>query len=125
MHALSYAGTILSDIRVLVMKLITHLVLYSGVLSSLVLSSPNNVVDVGYASYRGNLTYSNVVAYLGIPYAEPPLGEQRFRATTPLNTTRISEQADGNIVDATAYPDFCVQGTTGGAQNMVLSFFAN
>lgn len=90
------------------------------VLSCLVQAAPNNVVDVGYATYRGNLSYPDVVAYLGIPYAEPPLGEMRFRASLALNTTRVAEQTHGEIVDATTYPDFCVQGTTGSGCRSIL-----
>lgn len=77
-------------------------------------TSTSDVVDVGYASYLGNRSFANTVAYLGIPYAEPPLGEQRFRAPLPLNTTRIRQISGGKVVDATQYPNFCVQGTTGG-----------
>lgn len=68
------------------------------------------VVGTGYASYRGVDTYGDVTSYLGIPYAEPPLGDLRFRAPKALDTTRISREAGGNVVDATQYPDFCVQG---------------
>ncbi|KAF9224779.1 alpha/beta-hydrolase [Gyrodon lividus] len=70
-------------------------------------------VDVGYATYLGNQSYPNTVAYLGVPYAEPPVGDLRFRATVPLNTTRVSEETNGQVVNATFYPDFCVQGSTG------------
>lgn len=76
-------------------------------------ASGAGVVDTGYARYRGNHTYPNSVAYLGIPYAEPPLGERRFRAPLPLNTTRVRQEAGGRVVDATTYPDQCVQGSTG------------
>ncbi|EMD37060.1 hypothetical protein CERSUDRAFT_137491 [Gelatoporia subvermispora B] len=72
-----------------------------------------NIIDVGYAKYLGNLSFPNTVAYLGIPYAEPPLGEQRFRIAAPLNTTRIGEESGGQVIDATQDPNFCVQGTTG------------
>jgi carboxylesterase type B len=87
------------------------LLLQSAVVS--VFSSAGNVVDTGYAQYRGNLSFPNTVAYLGIPYAEPPLGELRFRAPLPLNTTRVAAEAGGKVVDATEYPNFCIQGSTG------------
>ncbi|KIK34881.1 hypothetical protein CY34DRAFT_812584 [Suillus luteus UH-Slu-Lm8-n1] len=89
------------------------LALLNGTLAQ---SSIRPTVDVGYVTYLGNQTYPNSVAYLGIPYAEPPVGDLRFRATVPLNTTRVSEEANLNgeaVVNATYYPDFCIQGTTG------------
>ncbi|KAK0493415.1 alpha/beta-hydrolase [Armillaria luteobubalina] len=78
----------------------------------LVFANDRLIVDTGYAKYRGNLSYPDTVAYLGIPYAEPPIDDRRFRAPIPLNTTRIALEADGAIFDATSYPDFCVQGST-------------
>ena len=85
---------------------------YDSVLNPGITTS--NIIDLGYAKYHGNLTYSNTVAYLGIPYAEPPLGEQRWRKPAPLNTTRVSQEAEGKTVNATMYPAFCIQGSTGG-----------
>ena len=70
--------------------------------------------DTGYAKYRGDHSYPNTVHCLGIPYAEPPVGDRRFRAPLPLNKTRVSQEAQGLVVDATQYPDFCVQGMTAG-----------
>ncbi|TFK33465.1 Alpha/Beta hydrolase protein [Crucibulum laeve] len=80
----------------------------------------SNIVDTGYARYLGNHTFPNAVAYLGIPYAEPPLGELRFRAPVPLNETRISVDANGRVVDARSYAQPCIQasslqGDAGGA----------
>ncbi|KAG7444765.1 alpha/beta-hydrolase [Guyanagaster necrorhizus] len=71
------------------------------------------VVDTGYAKYLGNLSYPDTVAHLGIPYAEPPLGDRRFRAPVPLDTGRIMTEARGQVINATFYPEFCIQGTTG------------
>ncbi|TFK53145.1 alpha/beta-hydrolase [Heliocybe sulcata] len=83
-----------------------------GHLSPVAAATPGNVVNTGYASYRGNQTYPNMVAYRGIPYAEPPVGNGRFRTPAPLNTTRVAAAPNGEVVDATEYPDFCIQGTT-------------
>ncbi|TFK33466.1 Alpha/Beta hydrolase protein [Crucibulum laeve] len=81
--------------------------------SLLTLSTPQgDIVDTGYAKYLGNRSFPNTVAYLGIPYAEPPVGDRRFRAPLPLNTTRISQTIKG-VVDATNNPEFCIQGTIG------------
>ncbi|KAI0029012.1 Alpha/Beta hydrolase protein [Vararia minispora EC-137] len=78
--------------------------------------SPDTVVDLGYASYRGiqSSIYPLCVAFLGIPYAEPPVGPLRFRGTVPLNASRVAAEADGQVVDATQYPGFCIQGSIGG-----------
>ncbi|KAK7461848.1 hypothetical protein VKT23_008278 [Stygiomarasmius scandens] len=76
-------------------------------------SDRGDIVDTGYAKYLGNRSFPNTVAYLGLPYAEPPLGEGRFRAPSPLNTTRVRLEAGGQVVDATQYPEFCVQGPIG------------
>ncbi|KAL0578082.1 hypothetical protein V5O48_003900 [Marasmius crinis-equi] len=80
------------------------------------LESDPLVVDTGYASYLGNRSFPDTVAYLGIPYAEPPTGERRFRGPVPLNTTRVAEEAGGKVVDATKYPNFCIQGATSGSE---------
>ena len=76
-------------------------------------SAQRDIVDTGYAKYRGNRSYTDTVAYLGIPYAEPPIGDLRFRAPLPLNKTRVTLAAGGSVVDSTKYPNFCIQGTTG------------
>ena len=71
------------------------------------------VVDLDYAKYKGNITFPRAVAYLGIPYAEPPLGNLRYRAPLSLNESRIREETHGSVVDARSYPLPCVQGALG------------
>jgi hypothetical protein len=89
------------------------LVLLSSILLKYCTSSPDQyTVDLGYATYLGTQNAPSVVTYYGIPYAEPPVGSLRFRATKPLNTSRVAESTGGKVVDATSPPEFCVQGTT-------------
>lgn len=76
-------------------------------------SAQGDIVDTGYAKYLGNRSYPNTVSYLGIPYAEPPIGNLRFRAPLPLNKTRVTLAAANKVVDSTQYPNFCIQGSTG------------
>ncbi|KDN46562.1 hypothetical protein RSAG8_04215, partial [Rhizoctonia solani AG-8 WAC10335] len=67
--------------------------------------SSNDVVNLGYASYRGlwNETVPGVISWLGVPYAQPP---RRFRAAQPLDET----PREHNVTDLVQYPPFCVQG---------------
>lgn len=85
----------------------------TALLSLLCLVTASSVVDLGYAKYRGNNSFPNTVAYLGLPYAEPPVGDLRWRAPLPLDTARVRQQARGAVIDATSYPNFCIQGSTG------------
>ena len=89
--------------------------LASACFSASTAGSASTIVDLGYAQYRGNRSNEHTVAFLGLPYAEPPLGDLRWRAPLPLNTARVKAQAGNQVVDATIYPEFCVQGTTGSA----------
>ena len=90
---------------------------------AITISSSAFVVDTGYAKYLGNHSYPNTVAYLGLPYAEPPVGDRRFRAPLPLNTERIKAETKGAVVDATEYPDFCIQGTTGSESGIYRKYY--
>lgn len=68
------------------------------------LSADQLIVDTGYAKYLGNFTLPYSVAYLGVPYAEPPVGNQRFRAPISLDTEELRKA--GGVTDARSYPDF-------------------
>ncbi|KAF9008289.1 Alpha/Beta hydrolase protein [Cyathus striatus] len=79
------------------------------------LSSPSTI-DLGYIKYRG-IAFTNVTEFRGIPYAEPPTGNLRFRAPLALNYTRVREEVDGDstVVDVGEWAAPCVQGTMSGA----------
>lgn len=65
-----------------------------------------------YATFLGSISdaFPLSLRFLGVPYATPPLGDLRFRAPLSLDTT----SSDNRVFNVTDYPDFCVQGTTGG-----------
>ena len=79
------------------------------------LTSPlGPVVNLGYAVYVGNSTSpagelnSSVTFFGGIPYAQPPVGDLRFRAPKALDE---SPPRNGNvgIVDARNWGPPCIQ----------------
>ncbi|KAJ8518407.1 hypothetical protein ONZ45_g4512 [Pleurotus djamor] len=80
-------------------------------------SLPENAVNLGYVKYQGVRSLPNTNAFLGIPFAEPPVGHRRFRAPTPLNTLRVALEAHGQIVDATEYAPACVQANGSGQED--------
>lgn len=76
------------------------------------LTSPlGPVVDIGYAAFAGNTTsptgFANgPVAFFGkIPYAQPPLGNLRFRAPAMLDENSVALE----VTDARNWGSACVQ----------------
>lgn len=69
------------------------------------------IVDLGYAKYRGRRISDQSTVYLGLPYAQPPIGSLRFRRPQPLIESAVHNAAD--VTDATQYPSFAIQGATG------------
>ncbi|KAJ6575980.1 Alpha/Beta hydrolase protein [Mycena vulgaris] len=69
------------------------------------------VVNLGYAAYAGNTTsptgtLDGPVAFYGnIRFAQPPLGELRFRAPAPLDEGTITSQ----VLDARDWGPPCIQ----------------
>jgi carboxylesterase type B len=68
------------------------------------------ILETGNAIYQGLESKSGTVAvFYGVPYAEPPLGDLRFRAPVPL-TPFYGEESERPIINARDKPDFCIQG---------------
>ena len=71
------------------------------------------IVDLGYAAYLGNATTPTgvedgpVVFFGGIPFAEPPLGELRWRAPKMLDESTSSQPV--NVSDARNFASPCIQ----------------
>lgn len=80
-------------------------VLIVGVLSNCAAQSTQDVVSTSTGQVQGielSTTTGRVRAFLGIPYAEPPTGDLRFRKPTP------KRQWEG-ILNATSLPALCSQ----------------
>ncbi|KAJ7056825.1 Alpha/Beta hydrolase protein [Mycena amicta] len=73
--------------------------------TSALVSAQTPIVDLGYAKYQGSTT-ANITSFLGIRYAQVPLGDLRFREPrTPATMSGIQQ--------ATAEPNQCMQAPTG------------
>ncbi len=85
-------------------------------LSSAALTSPlGPVVNLGYAAYVGNSTSptgqanSAVTFFGGIPYAQAPVGDLRFRAPRELDENPVADESKLNVVDARNWGPPCIQ----------------
>lgn len=65
----------------------------------------NLIVSTSSGAFRGQAA-GDVVSYLGIPYAQPPVGALRFQAPRPV-------QPASGVVDANAFGPASLQ-TVGG-----------
>ena len=70
--------------------------------SSLTLGGSGMTVTTRLGRAEGFMTEDGVVAFLGLPYAEPPVGELRFRPPVPIHSW-------GGSLDATAFGPACPQ----------------
>lgn len=74
-------------------------------------SAKPGTIQLGRTIYEGNTSSSHVTVYYGIPYAQAPIGDLRWRAPRPLTSSIF---APTRIIDAASPPLPCIQGTTGG-----------
>ena len=79
------------------------------------LSSPlGPVINLGYAAFAGNSTSptgqtNGPVTFFGnIPYAQPPLGDLRFRAPVPLDEN-VVKGGYASVMDARNWGSPCIQ----------------
>lgn len=70
--------------------------------SNLTLGGSGTTVTTRLGRAEGFLTEDGVVAFLGLPFAEPPVGELRFRPPIPIDSWNGS-------IDATAFGPACPQ----------------
>ncbi|KAJ4482604.1 Alpha/Beta hydrolase protein [Lentinula aciculospora] len=83
----------------------------AAALASLPSSPLSPVIDLGYAAFAGNstspsgITNSNVTFFGGIPFAEPPLGNLRWRAPKMLDENVVT----GTVTDARNWGSPCIQ----------------
>ena len=85
--------------------------IYAWETAAALTSSLGPVVDVGYAAFAGNSTSPTGIAngpvtfFGNIPYAQPPLGNLRFRAPQPLNEHATAS----SVSDARNWGPPCIQ----------------
>ena len=71
-------------------------------LSSIDIESNSPSVDLGYSTYRGVRLEAGVDQFLGMRYAQAPLGNLRFRA--PQQPERRVEEQDASRVGHSLRP---------------------
>lgn len=69
-------------------------------------------IDLGPRGRIKGIQYDNKARrYAGVPYAQPPVGANRWRKPIPFPSTHSYTQSDGNPFDATFFRPVCPQAT--------------
>ncbi|KAJ7115056.1 Alpha/Beta hydrolase protein [Mycena crocata] len=95
----------------MLLELLYLLAFLSVVAARQLTSNLGPVVDLGYVAYAGNTTTSTgiengpVAFYGNIRYAQPPLGDLRFRAPVQLDEGTVTSQ----VLDARDWGPPCIQ----------------
>jgi hypothetical protein len=66
------------------------------------------IVDLGYAQYRGNTSLTGTNAFYGIQYAQPPIGDLRWRPPQDIETKNNFTPTE--VLNAESPGPSCVQG---------------
>ncbi|KAJ5102821.1 hypothetical protein N7532_003350 [Penicillium argentinense] len=67
-------------------------------------------IDLGVKGKLRGIQYDNKARrYAGVPYAQPPIGANRWRKPRPLHATHSYTQSDGTPFDATFFRPVCPQ----------------
>ncbi|KAL1637883.1 hypothetical protein SLS56_000440 [Neofusicoccum ribis] len=89
------------------MKLTANTALLLGALPLLVSAADSPTANLGYVTYTG---YTNETAqinyFYSIPYAQPPLGDLRWRAPRPIEA---ANNFSSQTINATTPPPLCYQ----------------
>lgn len=68
------------------------------------------IVDLGYAQYRGNSSLAGTTVFYGIHYAQPPIGDLRWRPPQDIETNN-DFFTPTEVLNAETPGPSCVQGT--------------
>ena len=76
--------------------------------AKLIGNATNPIVDLGYAQYRGNTSLPGTNVFYGIHYAQPPIGELRWRPPQDIETQNSFTPTE--VLNAESPGPSCVQG---------------
>ncbi|CAI4226729.1 unnamed protein product [Auanema sp. JU1783] len=97
--------------RPLILLLISHYVFAQTYVTAPTSRGQVRGVQLNYGNNKNDVYYGSAQAFLGIPYAQPPTGDNRFRAP------RSVDNYGTNQYDATFYRPKCPQANTGSNTN--------